>query len=100
MFSAGLARHRLGPRRGAAALAASGLSVLGEAGLLASAFEVAGAPVPWPRTHAQRPWSAPGRPARPGLKPARAHPRPCPASGTPQAAAGHVASARSPPDPG
>jgi hypothetical protein len=44
---AGLARHRLGPRRGAAALAASGLSVLGEAGLLAAAFEVAGTPVPW-----------------------------------------------------
>ncbi len=44
---AGLARHRLGPRRGAAALAASGLSVLAEAGLLAAAFEVAGTPVPW-----------------------------------------------------
>jgi uncharacterized membrane protein YbhN (UPF0104 family) len=44
---AGLARHRLGPRRGAAALAASGLSVLGEAGLLAAAFAVAGTPVPW-----------------------------------------------------
>jgi uncharacterized membrane protein YbhN (UPF0104 family) len=44
---AGLARHRLGLRRGAAALAASGLSVLGEAGLLAAAFEVAGTPVPW-----------------------------------------------------
>jgi uncharacterized membrane protein YbhN (UPF0104 family) len=44
---AGLARHRLGPRRGAAALASSGLSVLGEAGLLAAAFEVAGTPVPW-----------------------------------------------------
>ena len=44
---AGLARHRPGPRRGAAALAASGLSVLGEAGLLAAAFEVAGTPVPW-----------------------------------------------------
>ena len=44
---AGLARHRLGPRRGAAALAASGLSVLGEAGLLAAAFEVAGTPVGW-----------------------------------------------------
>jgi hypothetical protein len=44
---AGLARHRLGPRLGAAALAASGLSVLGEAGLLAAAFEVAGTPVPW-----------------------------------------------------
>jgi uncharacterized membrane protein YbhN (UPF0104 family) len=44
---AGLARYRLGPRRGAAALAASGLSVLGEAGLLAAAFAVAGTPVPW-----------------------------------------------------
>src|SRR6185312_8776052 len=44
---AGLARHRLGPRRGAAALAASGLSMLGEAGLLAAAFAVAGTPVPW-----------------------------------------------------
>ena len=44
---AGLARHRLGPRRGAAALAASGLSVLAEAGLLAVGFEVAGTPVPW-----------------------------------------------------
>src|SRR6185312_7700065 len=44
---AGLARHRLGPRRGAAVLAASGLSVLGEAGLLAAAFEVADTPVPW-----------------------------------------------------
>ena len=44
---AGLARHRLGPRRGAAALAASTLSMLAEAGLLAAAFEVAGAPVPW-----------------------------------------------------
>jgi hypothetical protein len=41
------ARHRLGPRRGAAVLAASGLSVLGEAGLLAAAFEVARTPVPW-----------------------------------------------------
>jgi hypothetical protein len=39
-----LARHRLGPRRGAAALAASGLSVLAEAGLLAVGFEVAGTP--------------------------------------------------------
>jgi len=44
---AGLARHRLGPRRGAAALAASTLSVLAEAGLLAAAFKVAGTPVPW-----------------------------------------------------
>jgi uncharacterized membrane protein YbhN (UPF0104 family) len=44
---AGLARHRLGPRRGAATLAASGLSVLAEAALLAAAFEVAGTPVPW-----------------------------------------------------
>jgi uncharacterized membrane protein YbhN (UPF0104 family) len=44
---AGLVRHPLGPRRGAAALAASGLSVLAEAGLLAAAFEVAGTPVPW-----------------------------------------------------
>jgi uncharacterized membrane protein YbhN (UPF0104 family) len=44
---AGLARHRLGPRQGAAALAASGLSVLAEAGLLAAAFAVAGTPVPW-----------------------------------------------------
>jgi hypothetical protein len=42
-----LARRRLGPRRGAAVLAASGLSMLGEAGLLAAAFEVAGTPVPW-----------------------------------------------------
>ncbi|HEV2252533.1 MAG TPA: phosphatase PAP2 family protein, partial [Streptosporangiaceae bacterium] len=45
-------------------------------------------------------WSAPGRPARPGLKPATAHPRARPASRTPQAAAGQVASARSPPGPG
>jgi uncharacterized membrane protein YbhN (UPF0104 family) len=44
---AGLARHRPGPRRAAAALAASELSVLGEAGLLGAAFEVAGTPVPW-----------------------------------------------------
>ena len=44
---AGLARHRPGPRRAAAALAASTLSVLAEAGLLAAAFEVAGLPVPW-----------------------------------------------------
>jgi uncharacterized membrane protein YbhN (UPF0104 family) len=44
---AGLAGHRPGLRRGAAALAASGLSVLAEAGLLAAAFEVAGTPVPW-----------------------------------------------------
>jgi uncharacterized membrane protein YbhN (UPF0104 family) len=204
---AGVARHRLGPRRGAAALAASGLSVLGEAGLLAAAFEVAGTPVPWrglllacaagqlgarlvplpgglggmeggvlgalalsgtrpataltaviiyrvagywapgaagaitaavltrrhparaarppaplrpqappppapgqppsPRqaasaagARAARPWPAPGRPARPGLKPARAHPTAGPASRTPQTAKGHAASARSPPEPG
>ena len=204
---AGLARHRLGPRRAAAALAASGLSVLGEAGLLAAAFETAGTPVPWrglllacaagqlgarlvplpgglggveggvlgalaltgtrpataltavivyrvagywapgaagaitaavltrrhparaarplaplrpqapappapgqppsPRqaasaagARAARPWPAPGRPARPGLKPARAHPRAGPASRTPPTAAGHAASARSPPEPG
>src|SRR6185436_1930421 len=32
---AGLARHRLGPRRGAAVLAASGLSMLAEAGAAA-----------------------------------------------------------------
>jgi len=44
---AGLARHRPGSRRGAAALAASGLSMLAEAGLLAAAFAVAGTPVPW-----------------------------------------------------
>ena len=44
---AGLASYRLGPRRGAAALAASTLSVLAEAWLLAAAFEVAGTPVPW-----------------------------------------------------
>src|SRR6266566_7620450 len=44
---AGLARHRLGPRRGAAALAASTLSMLAEAGLLAAAFETVGTPVPW-----------------------------------------------------
>ena len=204
---AGLARHRLGPRRGAAVLAASGLSVLAEAGLLAAAFEVAGTPVPWrglllacaagqlgarlvplpgglggveggvlgalaltgthpatalaavivyrvagywapgaagaitaavltrrhparaarpvaplrpqappppapgqpptPRqaasaagARAARPWPAPGRPARPGIKPARTHPRACPASRTPQTAKGHTASARSPPGPG
>ena len=41
---AGLARHRLGPRRATAVLAASGLSMLGEAGLLAAAFETAGTP--------------------------------------------------------
>jgi hypothetical protein len=46
------------------------------------------------------PWPTPGRPARPGIKPARAHPRADPASRTPQAAAGHAASARSPPEPG
>jgi uncharacterized membrane protein YbhN (UPF0104 family) len=204
---AGLAQPRLGPRRGAAVLAASGLSVLGEAGLLAAAFEVAGLPVPWrglllagaagqlgarlvplpgglggveggvlgalaltgtrpatalaavivyrvagywapgaagavtaavltrrhparaarpvtalrpqapprpvpgqparPRqaaspagARAARPWPAPGRPARPGIKPARAHPRACPGGRTPQTAAGHAASARSPPEPG
>ena len=44
---AGVAGHRAGPRRGAGALAASGLSVLGEAGLLAASFGVAGTPVPW-----------------------------------------------------
>jgi uncharacterized membrane protein YbhN (UPF0104 family) len=44
---AGLARHRLGPRRGTAVLAASGLSMLAEAGLLAAAFETAGMAVPW-----------------------------------------------------
>ena len=49
---------------------------------------------------AARPWPAPGRPARPGIKPARAHPTADPASRTPQAAAGHAASARSPPGPG
>ena len=49
---------------------------------------------------AARPWPAPGRPARPGLKPAHAHPTAGPASRTPQAAAGHAASARSLPEPG
>jgi putative heme transporter len=44
---AGLARHRVGPRRGVTVLAASGLSVLAEAGMLAAAFQVAGTPVPW-----------------------------------------------------
>jgi putative heme transporter len=44
---AGLAGHRVGLRRGAGVLAASGLSVLGEAGLLAASFGVAGTPVPW-----------------------------------------------------
>jgi uncharacterized membrane protein YbhN (UPF0104 family) len=43
----GLARQRLGLGRGTAVLAASGLSVLAEAGLLAAAFEVTGAAVPW-----------------------------------------------------
>jgi uncharacterized membrane protein YbhN (UPF0104 family) len=43
----GLARQRLGPGRSTAVLAASGLSVLAEAGLLAAAFEVTGAAVPW-----------------------------------------------------
>jgi hypothetical protein len=47
-----------------------------------------------------RPWSAPGRPARPGIKPASARPRACAARRTPQAAAGHGAIARSPPGPG
>jgi uncharacterized membrane protein YbhN (UPF0104 family) len=178
---AGLARHRLGPRRGAAALASSGLSVLAEAGLLAAAFEVVGTPVPWrglllacaagqlgarlvplpgglggmeggvlgalaltgtrPATaltavivyrvagywvpgaagavtaalltrrqpaQAARPVTplrpqAPPPPApgqQPGIKSARAHPRACPASRTPQTAKGHAASARSPPGPG
>src|SRR5215831_5253185 len=44
---AGLARHRLGSRRCAAVAAASGLSVLAEAALLAAAFQVAGMQVPW-----------------------------------------------------
>jgi uncharacterized membrane protein YbhN (UPF0104 family) len=44
---AGVAGHRVGPRRGAGVLAASSLSVLGEAGLLAASFGVAGTPVPW-----------------------------------------------------
>src|SRR5262245_17299175 len=44
---AGLARHRLRPRRGAAELAASRHSRLAHGGLLAAAFEVAGTPVPW-----------------------------------------------------
>jgi hypothetical protein len=44
---AGLARHRLGSRRCAAVAAASGLSVLAEAALLATAFQVAGMQVPW-----------------------------------------------------
>jgi uncharacterized membrane protein YbhN (UPF0104 family) len=46
-LAAGLAGHRAGPRRGAGVLAASGLSVLGEAGLLAASFGVARTPVPW-----------------------------------------------------
>jgi uncharacterized membrane protein YbhN (UPF0104 family) len=179
-LAAGLASYRLGPRRGAAALAASELSVLGEAGLLAAAFEVAGTPVPWrglllacaagqlgarlvplpgglggveggvlgalaltgthpataltavivyrvagywapgaagavtaallTRRHpaqAARPVTPlrplappPLAPGQPGIKPARAHPRACPASRTPQTAKGHTASARSPPGPG
>jgi hypothetical protein len=49
---------------------------------------------------AERPWAVPGRPARPSLKPASAHPKTCPVSRTPQTAAGHAASARSPPGPG
>ena len=44
---AGLARHRISPGQNAAVLAASGLSALAQAGLLAAAFEVAGTPVPW-----------------------------------------------------
>jgi uncharacterized membrane protein YbhN (UPF0104 family) len=44
---AGLARQRLGLRRGTAVLGASGLAVLAEAGMLAAAFGVAGAAVPW-----------------------------------------------------
>jgi uncharacterized membrane protein YbhN (UPF0104 family) len=44
---AGQAGHRVGPRRGAGVLAASGLSMLGEVGLLAASFGVAGTPVPW-----------------------------------------------------
>ena len=44
---AGLARHRVGLRRGMTVLAASGLSVLAEAGMLAAAFQVARTPVPW-----------------------------------------------------
>ena len=43
----GLARQRLGLGRGTAVLGASGLSVLAEAGLLAAAFEMTGAAVPW-----------------------------------------------------
>jgi uncharacterized membrane protein YbhN (UPF0104 family) len=43
----GLARHRVGPGRGMAVLAASVLGVLAEAALLAAAFQVAGMPVPW-----------------------------------------------------
>jgi uncharacterized membrane protein YbhN (UPF0104 family) len=44
---AGLARHRVGLGRGMTVLAASVLSVLAEAALLAAAFQVAGMPVPW-----------------------------------------------------
>jgi uncharacterized membrane protein YbhN (UPF0104 family) len=44
---AGLARYRMGLRGGMTVLAASGLSVLAEAGMLAAAFQVAGTPVPW-----------------------------------------------------
>jgi hypothetical protein len=49
---------------------------------------------------AARPWPAPGRPARLGLKPARAHPTADPASRIPRTAAGQAASARSPHGPG
>jgi len=49
---------------------------------------------------AARPWSAPRRRARPGIKPACARPSACPAGRTPQTAAGHAAGARSPPEPG
>jgi hypothetical protein len=42
----------------------------------------------------------PPAPGQPGITPARAHPRACPASRTPQTAEGHAASARSPPGPG
>jgi uncharacterized membrane protein YbhN (UPF0104 family) len=52
-----LARHRVGLRPGLAVLAASGMSVLGEAGLLAAAFEVASRPVTSLGTQA-RPLSA------------------------------------------
>jgi hypothetical protein len=49
---------------------------------------------------AAHPWSAPGRPARPGHQARACSPQGLPSQQDPQKAAGHAASARSPPGPG